>query len=383
MLRLRPYKPCDGNKIASWITDERTFAMWSAYHYDYPLTGEQITKRMNDSNHNTCEWMMTALDQDGEPVGYFLLRNADYRNNTIRIGFIVVDSSKRGKGYGLQMLELAKKYCFEVLGMNCISLGVFEPNKHARKCYEKAGFRECCKWEADFEFQGEHWGGIDMECYKTKEENTLNPWKEIDLNDYESHMKLDSVYQLQAMNEMMYGQFYDYNTSKVMILGIAGGNGLNHIDVARINKVYGVDINDEYLNKCRERFRYLGDTLVTIQADLTDKNTNLPHSDMLIANLLLEYIGYEAFVHNIIKIEPQYVSVIIQVNEGDGFVSDSPYLHSFDRLEEVYHHIDGDSLTDIMNKIGYYILKKSKKALLNGKALERLDFSTKDQGDSK
>ena len=30
-----------------------------------------------------------------------------------------------------------------------------------------------------------------------------NPWEEIPLADYESHMKLASVMQLQAMNEMM------------------------------------------------------------------------------------------------------------------------------------------------------------------------------------
>lgn len=33
-----------------------------------------------------------------------------------------------------------------------------------------------------------------------------NPWEEIPLSDYENHMKLDSVHQLQTMNEMMRGQ---------------------------------------------------------------------------------------------------------------------------------------------------------------------------------
>ena len=33
----------------------------------------------------------------------------------------------------------------------------------------------------------------------------LNPWEEILLDDYESHMQLDSVMQLQAMNKMMKG----------------------------------------------------------------------------------------------------------------------------------------------------------------------------------
>ena len=30
----------------------------------------------------------------------------------------------------------------------------------------------------------------------------MNPWEEISLSDYENHMSLDSVKQLQAMNEM-------------------------------------------------------------------------------------------------------------------------------------------------------------------------------------
>lgn len=166
MLRLRPYKPCDGDKIAGWLGDERTFAMWSAYRYSYPLTGGQLNERMNAAMENPCEWMMTALDESGEPVGHFLLRNADYERNTIHIGFIVIDDSMRGMGYGSQMLELAEKYCFEVLGMNRITLGVYDINERAKLCYEKLGFKEYAVEDADFEFQGERWKVIEMECLK-------------------------------------------------------------------------------------------------------------------------------------------------------------------------------------------------------------------------
>lgn len=53
-----------------------------------------------------------------------------------------------------------------------------------------------------------------------------NPWEEISLNDYENHMKLDSVMQLQVLNQMMKSQLCAYNISSVMILGIAGGNAI-------------------------------------------------------------------------------------------------------------------------------------------------------------
>ncbi len=61
-------------------------------------------------------------------------------------------------------------------------------------------------------------------------------WQEISLDDYENHMKLDSVMQLQTLDSMMKEQLNDYPVSSVMILGVAGGNGLRHVD--------GQDIED-------------------------------------------------------------------------------------------------------------------------------------------
>ncbi len=85
-----------------------------------------------------------------------------------------------------------------------------------------------------------------------------NPWQEISLADYESHMKLDSVQQLQAMNAIMKGQFTDFPVKIAMVLGVAGGNGLEHIDKRKYRKVYGVDINREYLAECKKGIARLG-----------------------------------------------------------------------------------------------------------------------------
>ncbi len=54
-------------------------------------------------------------------------------------------------------------------------------------------------------------------------DSVVNPWEEISLSDYENHMSLDSVKQLQAMNEMMKKQFVSYSVSTAMVLGVAGG----------------------------------------------------------------------------------------------------------------------------------------------------------------
>ena len=162
-----------------------------------------------------------------------------------------------------------------------------------------------------------------------------NPWEEISLSDYENHMKLGSVMQLQAMNEMMKGQFNDYPVSSVIVLGVAGGNGLEHIQKERLKKVYGVDINSSYLREVARRYPDLNGVLECLCIDLADEVRKLPEADMVIANLLIEYVGYECFKRAVRQINPQYVSCIIQINMEDSWVSDAPYLHMFVGLEHM------------------------------------------------
>lgn len=183
-----------------------------------------------------------------------------------------------------------------------------------------------------------------------------NPWKDISLSDYENHMALDSVQQLQAMNQIMKGQLNQYEVQSAMILGIAGGNGLEHVDTEKLNKVYGVDINQEYLTITKKRYENLSDTLDCLCIDLVGEAEKLPQVDMLIANLLIEYIGYECFEKVVTVTKPVYVSCIIQVNVDDSFVSESPYLHAFDGLVSVHHQMAKQELQNSMNEIDYHVL---------------------------
>lgn len=109
-----------------------------------------------------------------------------------------------------------------------------------------------------------------------------NPWEEISLSDYENHMKLDSVQQLQALNTLMKKQLNQYPAKSAMILGIAGGNGLEHVNSEKLEKVYGVDINTEYLKECEVRYQKLGSCLECLCVDLAREDAELPHAELLI-----------------------------------------------------------------------------------------------------
>ena len=205
-----------------------------------------------------------------------------------------------------------------------------------------------------------------------------NPWKDIDLNAYEKHMSLENVRQLQAMNQMMKEQFSVYDVESIMILGIAGGNGLEHIDREKIKCVYGVDINQKYLNECSKRYTELDSIFQPVCVDLSDLDLKLAYADLLVANLLIEYIGYECFQNVVKTVKPEYVSCIIQINTDTSFVSDSPYLHIFDRLEEVHHQMKVDELVNVMQEIGYIGRLTDEQDLPNGKKLVCIDFMNPD-----
>ena len=202
-----------------------------------------------------------------------------------------------------------------------------------------------------------------------------NPWNDIALSDYENHMSLDSVQQLQAMNSIMRDQFEAYPVDTAMVLGVAGGNGLEHVRRDKYRTVYGVDINSDYLNVVKERYINLDGVLECLQTDLINEYDKLPDSQLVIANLLVEYIGYEAFVKAMMRVRPLYISCVIQINTDEAaWVSDSPYLHAFDRLDEVHCQMEEQALTDAMENTGYRKILVQSNPMPNGKALVRIDF---------
>lgn len=199
-----------------------------------------------------------------------------------------------------------------------------------------------------------------------------NPWTSIPLSDYEAHMSLGNVAQLQAMDALMEQQFRLGPAETALVFGVAGGNGVHH--GKDFKRIYGVDINPEYLAACRKRLADLGERFVPVLADVTDPNCALPEAELVIANLFVEYVGYGVFVQALKKVSPRWVSVGIQLNEGPGFVCDSPYLHAFDRLEAVHVQMEEGPLTEAMETAGFRPAGQRRIPLPQGKALLGLNY---------
>lgn len=161
-LILRPYKRCDAEEIVRWMKDERVFYKWCFDRFgEYPIRAEDMNYKYMECNGDCVEadnfYPMTAVDENG-PVGHLILRYTNADKTTIRLGFIIVDDSKRGMGYGKRMIQMAMSYAFNMLKAEKITLGVFENNLSAYHCYKAAGFREIpTVQEVFYEILGEKW----------------------------------------------------------------------------------------------------------------------------------------------------------------------------------------------------------------------------------
>ena len=204
-----------------------------------------------------------------------------------------------------------------------------------------------------------------------------NPWEAIDLSIYEKHMSSAEVYQLQLLNEITKEQLMDNEQAYVSVLGVAGGNGLDNIDISKTKKVYAVDINKNYLDICRERYEFMGEALELLCMDLTDEDAFLPFTNLLICNLIVEYIGEEKFVATIErnKNNVEVVSCVIQKNNNNSFVSNSEHNSHFDPILSIHHDVDEDKLKNLFATIKFNCIKSKEYLLPNGKKFIRMDFS--------
>ena len=162
MLRLRPFKMSDAAHLINWMRDERSFKMWSADKFQYPLSEEQLKAYKEMYEADEFGWIFVALDEKGIPVGHFLMRMADYEKNSVHLGFIIVDPNIRGRGYGIEMVSLGVKYAFEILKVKRVTLGVFDTNPSAEACYKKVGFVTETYHKDVFSHEDEKWGIFNM-----------------------------------------------------------------------------------------------------------------------------------------------------------------------------------------------------------------------------
>src|SRR6185369_2853176 len=71
----------------------------------------------------------------------------------------------------------------------------------------------------------------------------MNPWLALPLEDYEGHMGSEAVNQLAPLADLFGEALARLRPRSVAVLGVAGGNGREHVDSTLTTRVLGIELH--------------------------------------------------------------------------------------------------------------------------------------------
>lgn len=137
-VRLRAHTDADATFFASVLTEPevvRFLADWARA----PYGPREALEYVRTARPDTVSWTIECR-ADGRPIGTTGLHRIDHRNRNCIWGVWIGPPERWGHGFGTEACRLAVGYAFSQLGMEKVSLDVYEGNDRARHSYEKAGF---------------------------------------------------------------------------------------------------------------------------------------------------------------------------------------------------------------------------------------------------
>ncbi len=101
-------------------------------------------------------------------IGNIKIDPIDLISNSGEYGIMMGDKNEWGKGYAKEASLTIIRYCFDVLKLKKITLGVIEENINAVKLYEKLGFRIYDKLEGFGKYGNKKRDSLRMELNNDK-----------------------------------------------------------------------------------------------------------------------------------------------------------------------------------------------------------------------
>ena len=146
MIKLSLIEKEDLIKIVEWNANKSAddLLQWAGPVFSYPLTLGQVENYyLNEAKRENPNVLIykIILTETEEIIGTIEVRDIDEEKKIGRVGrFLIGSEDIRGKGIGTKALKEAVRIGFEDLKFNKITLGVFDFNESAIRCYEKVGF---------------------------------------------------------------------------------------------------------------------------------------------------------------------------------------------------------------------------------------------------
>jgi hypothetical protein len=198
----------------------------------------------------------------------------------------------------------------------------------------------------------------------------MNPWLALPLEDYEGHMGSPDVNQLALLADLFGEALVRLRPRSVAVLGVAGGNGLEHVDGTLTTRVVGIDVNPAYLSATKARFPDLRG-LELHCADLEhDARLDVEPVALVHAALVFEHAGTDRCLDHAVSLvaDGGHLSVVLQLPaEGREAVTPSPFA-SMAALAGDFTFVDPHHLRRMLAQRELRLTHQARRTLSTGKA---------------
>lgn len=181
---------------------------------------------------------------------------------------------------------------------------------------------------------------------------------------------MEAATQLQALSELFARTLDICRPDSVAVLGVAGGNGLERIDRAAVDRIVGVDINAHYLDEVRRRFGQQSN-LELHCIDLSQEELRVAPVALVHAALFFEHAGVGRALDNALALVSRggRFSVVLQLPDRDQpGVTLTPYP-SMQRLTASFSFVDVSQFRGLLETQRFRLLNEERRPLSTGKTL--------------
>jgi RimJ/RimL family protein N-acetyltransferase len=165
MITLEYFTKDDFQQLIDWIDNEELMYNWTGSMFNFPLTNDKLEWYIdgtNDPNRSDALVYKAVDNETGQTVGHISLGGISRKNKAARISRVLVGKNCQGKGVCKAMIQAVLRIGFEELGLHRISLGVYDFNTSAIRCYKKCGFVHEGTSRDVFLYGGKYWSLIEM-----------------------------------------------------------------------------------------------------------------------------------------------------------------------------------------------------------------------------
>lgn len=164
-LYLSPLNADDYETIVGWLCDLDVAEPmdWISDPLNIDQYSEMKGRRQKDSS--VFDFAVIDLESD-KLIGLAIINTSRYPAHQAEIALMIGDPEFRGRGYGMEIIQLLLDYGFNYLNLHRIYLTCAEFNQAGQKLYRKAGFTETGRSRDSWFNNGKYYNTVQFDMLR-------------------------------------------------------------------------------------------------------------------------------------------------------------------------------------------------------------------------